>query len=110
VSAPLFHLGDLLSMTTGRMLSPHGMDSVQRLLGHLVNAELSALEVPFVSAEMKHPLREHLYRQYPWLSGLQPPVEVKDPVALLAWLSDTAAVHGAYHQVLPSRHVWGGVR
>jgi hypothetical protein len=100
-----FHIGDVLSITTGRLLAPAGMDAVYRILNHLTGGHLYTHQLPRAADECK----PSLIRQHPWLDG----PELREAVETLGlrldaasdqdrrdeiverWLGELAAIRGA---------------
>ena len=41
-----FHIGDVLSVTTGKLLSPSGMDGVYKILNHMTGVSLFTHQLP----------------------------------------------------------------
>lgn len=65
LEAKLFHLGDVLSITTGRMMSPRGMDGIYDILNFMTKDNLFTHQLPRVADEC----RPHLLRQHPQLTA-----------------------------------------
>jgi hypothetical protein len=97
-----FHLGDLLSITTDRMLAPWGMKAITHLLNHMTGDTLQVFQLPLAADAM----RPELLQQHPWLTGLTPP-EGDDKAALLVWFDRAIARHGEHHDVEPAPLGWG---
>lgn len=90
-----FHLGDLVSVTTGRMVSPDGMAGMERLLRHVdPRGVVPAGEV----RRWAERVTVELVTQHPWLWDVEPPAGV-DEAALGAWFADMVAAHGEWHDV-----------
>lgn len=92
-----FHLGDLLSITTDRLLSPDHMDGLYRLIDHVTGQAHMTHQLPRAADE----IRPFLVDQFPWLDGLAVPADVTDNTDLMSWMSWAAAQHGEYHEVKP---------
>lgn len=58
-----FHLGDVLTVTTGRLLSPRHMEGIYDLLQFMTGQPVFTHQLGRVSDECK----PSLYRQHPWL-------------------------------------------
>lgn len=58
-----FHLGDVLSMTTGRLLSPRGMEGIYDILGFMTGETLFTHQLPHASRKCS----PHLEKQFPEL-------------------------------------------
>lgn len=66
MTAERFHLGDVLSMTTGKLLSPSGMDGVYKIAQHLAGEPVWTHQLGRVMRESK----PHLLAQYPKLEAV----------------------------------------
>lgn len=66
-----FHLGDILTITTGRLVSPRHMDGVYDILNYMTGDTLFTHALPRASRECEEPLRE----MYPWLRAVTVPDE-----------------------------------
>lgn len=97
-----FHLGDLLSLTTERLMPPNGIDGVTRLLNHMAGDTLMIHQLP-LAAEAMLP---ELLQQHPWLKDLVPPKGCDLP-DLVAWFDWTVAGRGEHHDVEPAPLAWG---
>lgn len=98
-----FHLGDLLSVTTGTLLAPTKMRGVTALLQHLTGVKLDVHQL-LPASDVCAPL---MIADRPWLAGLQPP-EGADRQDLVSWISWAVAEHGEWHEMdsYPP-NVWG---
>lgn len=85
-----FHIGDVLSITTGRLLSPRHMEGVYDLLNWMTGDNLYTHQLPRVSDEA----RPHLLGWHPFLAE----IDASDvtPENWRAWLSSIVAKHGEY--------------
>ena len=103
-----FHLGDILSITTGRLVSPRHIDGVYDILGFMTGESLFTHALPRASDVCK----PYLLRRYPQFSG----EAMKEALARLSeavkgtnrddsmtavnsWLKELVAVHGEMHDV-----------
>lgn len=59
-----FHIGDILSITTGRLVSPRHMEGVYEILNYMTGDNLFTHQLPRASNECK----PHLLRQHPKLA------------------------------------------
>ena len=98
-----FHLGDLLTVTTGRMFAPDSFDGVYQVLRHLCGEPVSTHQIPLALDAMKPQVLD----QHGWLTGLEPPPEVSGADALTGWLARMAAEHGEFHNLRPAPEAWG---
>lgn len=85
-----FHIGDILSVTTGRLVSPRHIGGVYDILGWMVGESLMTHQLPRVSRECEPFLRE----QHPDLAAVQVPDDLRDEHAVMSWLSHMVSVHG----------------
>jgi hypothetical protein len=97
-----FHLGDILSITTGCLVSPRHIDGVYDILNHMTGDSLSTHQLPRASRECEGPL----LAQHPDLAGIEVPdfsVYARDDVerAVADWLAAQVAVYGETREVAP---------
>lgn len=103
-----FHLGDILSITTGRLVSPRHIDGVYDILGFMTGESLFTHALPRASDVCK----PHLLRRYPQFSGEAMKEELARLDGLLkgtnrddsmtavnSWLKGLVDVHGEMHDV-----------
>jgi hypothetical protein len=103
-----FHLGDVLSITTGRLVSPRHIDGVYDILNFMTGDNLSTIALPRASDVCK----PHLLRQFPQLDDAQ----MKEALVRLSksltgtnrddcqsvvnlWVKEQAAKYGEYFDV-----------
>lgn len=79
-----FHIGDVLSITSGKLVSPRGIEGVYDILGFMTNSQLWTHQLP-TAAETCRP---YLLRQYPWLADIDVSEVNKD--TFKAWLKKGA--------------------
>jgi hypothetical protein len=93
-----FHLGEILSVTTGRLVAPSGMAGVHALLDYMTGDTLFTHQLPRAVDHCAPALLE----QHPDLVGVDLPdgVEGADPVA--AWLAQQVATFGTERAVAPA--------
>lgn len=97
-----FHIGDLLSLTAGRLVSPRHMDGVYDLIDFVTGVPHFTHQLPRAAREVA----PWLLRQHPWLEQVQVDFNVpadaskEEAAALVAvWLARVADEHGAEHVV-----------
>ena len=92
-----FHLGDILSITTGRLVSPRHMDGIYDILNFLTGDNLFTHQLPRAAGECQGPL----LAQHPALADVEDldkfgdedgALEVKDAVD--RWLAAQIAIYG----------------
>jgi hypothetical protein len=93
-----FHLGDVLSVTTGLMLSPTGMDGIYEILNWMTGENLMTHQLPRAGDECIGPL----LAQHPDLAEVQVPAGVLDTEATYrAWMDEQVARFGETREVAP---------
>lgn len=94
-----FHLGDILCVTTGRLVSLDGMDGVYDILNFMTNDSLSTVQLGRAATEAT----PYLYEQLPWLSEITPDLldEVKDKESLHRVLALLTNKYGEFHELIP---------
>lgn len=85
-----FHIGDILSITTGRLVSPRHIGGVYEILGWMVSEDLMTHQLPRVGRECEPNLR----RQHPDLAEVSVPDDVRDEASVMAWLSHQVSLFG----------------
>lgn len=102
-----FHLGDILTITTERLLAPSGMEGVYKILSYMTRDSIFTHQIPRVSAQC----RPFLCAQFPQLSGPAMDSSISALVAGLEdkpsnakqiceeWLAAEAAFYGEWHEV-----------
>jgi len=88
-----FHLGAVLSMTTGKLLCQ--MDDIYRLAQHLAGEPVWTHQLPRVGREAK----PHLLAQFPALAAVTGDEVTPDNFA--AWLYERVTEHGEFLDVAP---------
>lgn len=94
--ARTFALDDILSVTTGRLLSRRHMDGLYDLLSYMTDESLFTHQLPR-AADVCGPA---LLAQHPQLRGVEPPADI-DSADLLAWLVSVEREHGERLPVAP---------
>ena len=84
-----FDLADILSITTGRLLSHRHMDGVYDILNFLTGDDLYTHQLPRAADTCRGPLLE----QHPQLTDVAPPLDIDVP-AIEAWLAQAEATYG----------------
>lgn len=97
-----FDLGDILSATTERLVSPRHVDGLYDLLGYMTGESLFTHQLPRANRECA-PV---LLAQHPQLAAVVVPEwkfgDGDDPKAIVyAWLDEQKAVYGATLPVRP---------
>lgn len=84
-----FHLGDVLSITTGRLVSPRHMEGVYDILNWMTGESLYTHQLPRVAREAKPVLLAAL----PQLAAVEVP-DFPGPERVAAWLAGQVALYG----------------
>lgn len=94
--ARAFHLGDVLSITTGRLLAPAGFGAVHDLVSYMIG------QVANDSAciAMRSTCAAALIKQHPPLCDARPALSISG-AELDAWMADQIRTMGEYLDVLP---------
>jgi hypothetical protein len=92
-----FHIGDILSVTDGRLVSPRHIDGVYDILGWMTGQALMTHQLLRAMDECVDELR----RQHPDLAGIVVPSDLNSEDALLAWLSEQVKTYGESREVAP---------
>ncbi|MGW6418832.1 DUF7736 domain-containing protein [Streptomyces sp. NPDC055055] len=91
-----FPLADVLSVTTGQLLSRRHMAGLYDLLGFMTGQDVYTHQLG-TAADAAAPA---LKAQHPFLVDLQPPAD-SDPADLMAWLVNAEREHGESLAVTP---------
>lgn len=93
-----FHLGDVLSITDGHLLSPRGMDGVYDILDYMTGDRLYTHAL-IRAVEFCGP---YLLGQYPFLTDVKMPDELTNNIeGSLKWLATQISVYGEMFEVEP---------
>jgi len=90
-----FHIGDVLSMTTGKLLGTSGMDGIYRIAQHLAGEPVWTHQLGRVMRES----RPHLLAQFPKLEAVTG--EDVTPENHQRWLSMMVETLGEWFDVAP---------
>jgi hypothetical protein len=90
-----FHLGDILSITTGRLVSPRHIDGVYDILNHMTGDSLFTHQLGRASDEYK----PYLIMEMPWLAEIDHSSVTTDNWQ--QWLQEQVAKYGEMHEVRP---------
>lgn len=95
-----FHLGDVLTITTGRLVSLRHMEAVYDVLNWMTGDNLMTHQLPRAMDECQ----PHLLAQHPDLAGIEVPDFGDGPreqleIAIADWLAEQVARFGEYREV-----------
>lgn len=100
---PRFHVGDILSITTGKLVSPDHIDGVYRVLNHMTGDSLYTHQLPLASDAVLPDIRE----QHPWTAEVTPPERFASEAHVHQWVAEQAARYGEWHDLTPVPQAWG---
>lgn len=92
-----FHIGDILSITTSRLVSPRHIDGVYDILNWMTGDDLMTHQLPRASDECAPSLRA----QFPDLAGLTLLPDFHGKADVDRWLARQVAVYGETREVAP---------
>lgn len=97
-----FHIGDILSVTAGALVSPRHMDGVYDILNWMTGDELFTHQLPRALNECE----PHLKAQHPDLAAIPVPDFSSVPrtdveAAVKAWVNEQVARFGETREVAP---------
>lgn len=92
-----FHIGDILSVVTGRLVSPDHIGGVYNILNWMTGESLMTHQLPRVSDECTPSLCD----QHPDLAAVEVPADLSGEESVWAWLADQVAIYGETRPVLP---------
>jgi hypothetical protein len=87
MSKKSFHLSDILSVSTGCLVSRNHMGGVHQVLNHMTGDNLFTHQLPF-------------------LEGIPKPSDLKNAQDCDVWVGNLAAVVGEWHAVESAEHLW----
>lgn len=99
-----FHVGDLLSVTDGRLVSPNHIGGVYEVVDFVTGEAHMTHQLPRVCETV----RPWLLDQHPWLADVVFDFEIPDGAEreeaqqiVFGWLAGVVATHGEMHEVTP---------
>ena len=92
-----FRLGDILSITTGLLVSPTCMDGVYAILNYMTGDNLFTHQLIRAQRECEKPL----LAQHPDLAAVKVPEELGSTLDWEAWLEGQCATYGRTRPVAP---------
>lgn len=118
-----FHIGDLISLSTDRLVSPRHMDGLYDILNYMTGDNLWTHQLPRACDVC----RPHLHEQHPWLEDPEiqtiaigelmrmlesPNIKSQDDAMklVMGWLSKLASTYGEMHAITPlEKGVWNHI-
>lgn len=99
-----FHIGDLLSISTGLLVSHDHIGGVYNILNHMTEDDLFTHQLHLACDAMK----PELLLQHPWLKEVEKPAEkLNGEAEVYTWVASIANVHGEWHDVESAPLAWG---
>lgn len=92
-----FHLGDILSVTTERLVSPRGIDGVYDILNWMTGDSLFTHQLPRACRECQEPL----LAQHPDLRDVETPEDFGGKDTVERWLAQQVTVYGETREITP---------
>lgn len=93
-----FHVGDILSVTHERLVSPDHIGGVYNILGWMSGEDLMTHQLPRVSDECAPLLRE----QFPDLAAIDmTDVKITSQAECITWLASLESEYGTHRDVRP---------
>jgi hypothetical protein len=94
-----FHLGDILTITTDRLVSPRHVDGIYDILNFMTGDNLMTHQLPRACDECQGPL----LAQHPDLAAVVVPDDfgTDAEAGVKAWLAEQVAVYGETREVAP---------
>lgn len=90
-----FHLGDILSVVTGKLLSPTGMVGIYDILYYMTGHDLATPQLLNASRECK----SKIFEQYPSLKKINASQVNRQNYKI--WLDEQISQYGQYLDILP---------
>lgn len=92
-----FHIGDILTVTTGRLVSPRHVDGIYDICNFMTADNLFTHQLPRAMDECAPSLRE----QFPDLAQIAVPEDLSGEEDVRAWLAQQVIVFGETREVAP---------
>jgi hypothetical protein len=90
-----FHLGDLLSITDGKLVSPRHIGGVYDVIDFVTGVQHLTHQLIRAAG----PVKEWLLKQHPWLADIEVPAGLGSEGKVLIWLAGATEKWGANHEV-----------
>jgi hypothetical protein len=90
-----FHLGDLLSITSGILVSPDRIGGVYRIVDFVTGQQHLTHQLPRASQVVK----PWLIQQHPWLDEITVPSSLSSEAEVFGWLATATGRWGEHHEV-----------
>lgn len=97
MSRRAFHFGDLVSVVSGKLVSPEGISGIYAVVDFVTGAPHHTHQLPRASRE----ITPWLIEQHPWLAEVKVPHWVHDNESLFRWLPTAVEQYGELHELEP---------
>lgn len=97
MSARAFDLGDVLTVTTGRLLSPRHVDGLYDILNFLTGDSLYTHQLPRACDQCT----PEILRQHPDLGAIEVPADLSTEADVITWLDATKLTYGTERTLTP---------
>lgn len=91
-----FHIGDILSVVTGKLLSPRKMEGVYDILNFMTGDSIVTHAIPRAIDEMREPILD----QHPQLASLD--MSTFDVKRIQEWLNEQKSIYGEFLELAPA--------
>lgn len=98
-----FDIADILSISTGVLVSPGGSNVLYHVMNHMTQDDLLTHQLLVALYYM----RPELIRQLPWLANIESPKGLSNEENCAAWVMPYAVEHGDWHSIESAEHLWG---
>ena len=102
MSTKRFHISDILSISTGCLVSNDHIGGVCKILNHMTGDNLFTHQIPLACDAVK----PDLLQQFPWLKVIPKPT-LSGEAECVTWVASIADVHGEWHEVESAPLAWG---
>lgn len=92
-----FHIGTILSITDGKLVSPDHIGGIYAICDWMTGESNMTHQLPRVSREIE----PHLRAQFPDLAKIEVPAGLNSEADVIGFLSSLEAVHGTHRDVAP---------
>jgi hypothetical protein len=97
VTTKTFHIADILTITTGRLVSPSHIGGVYDILNWMTGDNLFTHQLPRACDECAEPLRA----QFPDLADVEVPDDFGGDEGVRDWVEQQVAAYGKTREVAP---------
>jgi hypothetical protein len=96
-----FHIGDVLSVTTGRLVSFRHISGVYDIMNYVLQDSLTTIGI----AAMADTVSDELKQQFPQLDSIEVP-EVLNEENFREWIESLYSRYGEFLEVTPMKETW----